>query len=137
MLTRGRDQKVGQQGPLAIRACGLGTAPVLRVSPLVVSVHHRSWSFCHNGHLGFYIYRSSPKDIFPLIFREIGRERERQREISMCEKHIHWLPPACTPTRTRPQRSLQLRYVPLIRTEPKPQANALSTKPNQLGQKIF
>ncbi|ELK28481.1 Cytochrome P450 4V2 [Myotis davidii] len=35
------------------------------------------------------------------VYRECGRERERQRKTSMCEKHIDWLPPGCVLTMAR------------------------------------
>ena len=58
----------------------------------------------------YILKKSSPEDIFPLIWeRERGRrgereeagERERvggEREKHQCERNIDWLPPICAPT---------------------------------------
>ncbi|EPQ18953.1 Glutamine-rich protein 2 [Myotis brandtii] len=44
-------------------------------------------------------FLSSPKDIFALISRECGRERERQRERHPCGRDIDGLPPTLAPNR--------------------------------------
>nr|KAF6328730.1 ELMO domain containing 3 [Pipistrellus kuhlii] len=70
------------------------------------------------------------QEIFRLSHHHIQRRRERDRESETSMRNIHQLPPAHLPLGMCPQST----YMPLTGIEPRtlsPQADALSTEPNQ------
>nr|KAF6413539.1 hypothetical protein HJG59_009744 [Molossus molossus] len=62
----------------------------------------------HTSVLGSFFF--VPENIFPLIFRERGREEGRggERHTSMVERHIVWLPPACALTGAGMEPAIQV-----------------------------